>query len=352
VTATLLFEEAKIYEQNANFPSSRYMGSKHSILSFLYQHLAKLEFQTVLDAFSGSSAVSYLLKAMNKTVTSNDFMTFSYHTANACVSNSTTRLSDECVQKLILPNSQADDFIEKTFDGLYFTREENQFLDHVTANIRDLLNSYEQSLAFAALSRACLRRRPRGLFTYTGVRYLDGRRDLQLSLEEHFKEAVQVFNRAVFNTGYQCIALNQDVYDISNGFDLVYFDPPYVSSLSDNDYTRRYHFVEGLTRHWDGLDILHSTSTKKFKRYPSLFDSKKTVFSAFERLFEIHANSTIAVSYSSNGIPSQEELKALMLRFKKKVVVHEVNHRYSFGTHGHKVGDNQNKVQEFLFIGT
>ena len=35
--------------------------------------------------------------------------------------------------------------------------------------------------------------------------------------------------------------------------DLVYIDPPYFSALSDNEYVRRYHFVEGLARNWKML---------------------------------------------------------------------------------------------------
>ena len=73
--------------QLARFPSSRYMGSKQAILPFLYRILSSLEFDTALDAFSGSSVVSYLLKVMGKSVTSNDFLTFCYHTANASVAN-------------------------------------------------------------------------------------------------------------------------------------------------------------------------------------------------------------------------------------------------------------------------
>ncbi|GGR11243.1 hypothetical protein GCM10008957_24940 [Deinococcus ruber] len=328
------------------------MGSKYTILPFLYRHLAPLPFRTVLDGFSGSGAVSYLLKAMDKQVTSNDFMRFSYCTAEAAVANSRVRVSVRDMTALMRPNPNADDFITRTFEGLYFTTAENQFLDNVTANIRAMTDTRKQALAYAAIARACLRKRPRGLFTYTGDRYLDGRPDLVLSLEDHFVKAVDVFNAAVFANGQQCRALNQDTFEIEPGYDLVYFDPPYVSALSDNDYIRRYHFVEGLTRYWEGVEILEHTMTKKFKRYPSPFDSRRTVIEAFERLFERFQGSIIAVSWSSNGIPSRDELAELLGQYKANVVVHEVDHRYSSGTHAHAVGANQNRVQEYLFIGS
>ena len=53
--------------------------------------------------------------------------------------------------------------------------------------------------------------------------------------------------------------------------DLVYIDPPYFSPLSDNEYVRRYHFVEGLSRNWKGIQFQEDTKTKKFKSYPSQF---------------------------------------------------------------------------------
>src|SRR5439155_20568434 len=134
--------------------------------------------------------------------------------------------------------------------------------------------------------------------------------DLKFSLQEHFRVAVAVMNHAVFDNGQSNTALNYDIFQIPENlsFDLVYIDPPYVSPHSDNDYTRRYHFVEGLSRYWQGLEILEKTTTKKFRRLPSPFDSKKTINEAFHTLFERFRNSIIVVSYSSNGIPSKDEL--------------------------------------------
>lgn len=352
-TNRLAFSREQINAQLSLFPSSRYMGSKHAILSFIYDVMKDLEFKTVLDAFSGSGAVSYLLKTMGKSVTSNDFLNFCFHTAQACVANGAEYLSSQEVEQLLVPRPESPDFIAQTFRGLYFSDAENQLLDHLVTNIFQMASPFKQSIAFAAIVRACLRRRPRGIFTYTGVRYDDGRRDLQISLEQHFREAVKLFNSAVFDNGQPNIALNGDVFSLPENlhFDLVYLDPPYVSPHSDNDYSRRYHFVEGLVRYWQGLEILENTATRKFRRPRGLFDSKQTIHQAFCDLFERFKDSIIVISYSSNGIPSKEELKELLLRYKSQVVVHEWDHRYSFGTHNHKVGDNQNEVKEFLFVG-
>ena len=50
----------------------------------------------------------------------------------------------------------------------------------------------------------------------------------------------------------------------SNKIDMVYMDPPYYSLHSDNEYVRRYHFVEGIACGWQGVEMQWNTKTKKF----------------------------------------------------------------------------------------
>jgi DNA adenine methylase len=162
-----------------------------------------------------------------------------------------------------------------------------------------------------------------------------------------------LLNAAVFDTGRPHAAWWGDVFALPEEVrvDLVYIDPPYVGPHSDNDYTRRYHFVEGLARGWQGVEIQPQTATRKFRRLPSRFDRKATVYDAFRDLFQRFAASILVVSYSSNGIPSREEMVALLREAKREVTVYTREHRYSFGTHGHRVGANHNRVEEYLFVG-
>ena len=91
---------------------------------------------------------------------------------------------------------------------------------------------------------------------------------------------------------------------------------PYYSPLSDNEYVRRYHFVEGLARDWKGVEIQQHTQTKKFKSYPTPFSTRKGAADAFDRLFKKFASSVLIVSYSSNSLPTQDEMVALMAKYK------------------------------------
>lgn len=326
------------------------MGSKQGILSPIWSAIKQLPFTSVLDAFSGSGCVGYLFKSQGKSVISNDFLKYAYHLANALIANADEILTSEHVAMLLEPNTKRQNFIQETFQGLYFSDEENLFLDNTYANIQLLTSPFQRSLALSALNRACIKRRARGVFTYTGERYNDGRRDLRISLQRQFVEAIELLNGAVFDNDQQNIALNQDVFSLDVTPDLVYLDPPYYTPLSDNDYLRRYHFVEGLSCYWQGVEILHNTKTKKLRKYYTPFDSRTEVYGAFERLFKKFSNSIIVLSYSSNSLPRRDELTEMLKSIKSNVVVHTIEHQYSFGTHAHKIGNQNNAVQEYLFV--
>lgn len=337
-----------------SFPDTRYMGSKKALLHFIWDTVKSLEFQTVLDAFSGSSCVAQMFKVHNKQVITNDHLEYAYHIGNATVANNSEHLNDDDIKQLLNPNRHHRHFIQSTFQGMYFSDNENKFLDNISANIRSLESPFKRSLAIAALCRACIKRRPRGIFTFVGLdKYNDGRLDLRMHLSDHFIRAVGEFNQAVYNNGYQCTAYNEDIFKLQiPAPDLVYFDPPYVTPHSDNDYLRRYHFVEGLCSYWErpGSEILHHTKTKKLKKYPTPFASKSTIYDAFEQLFEKFAQSKLIISYSSNCLPRKDQLIAMLKNQRRAVTVESFTHRYSFGNHNHKKGNPTNLVDEYLFI--
>ena len=202
-----------------------------------------------------------------------------------------------------------------------------------------------------ALIRACTKKRPRGIFSYTGHRYDDGRRDLQLSMEEQFLEAVEAINNAVFDNGQANVSVQGDALALKvDHVDLVYIDPPYYSKNSDNEYVRRYHFVEGLARDWQGVEIQECTKTKKFKSYPTPFSTETGAEEAFDELFERYADSVIAVSYSSNCLPDRETMVSMLSRRKKHVDVIPLDYTYGFGNQTN-AKTHRNKVKEYLFIG-
>jgi len=335
------------------FPQVRYMGSKVRLLPWIADIVQDLPFFSALDPFSGSGAVSFLFKALGKRVVSSDFLNFPTTLSAAIVENSTTTLSQGTLDFLIEPDPSAPDFILRTFSGIFYTPADLQFLDSVSFRIRQLQNPQERALALAALLRSCAKRQPRGVFTVSDPeRYKDGRRDLKLTLREHFLEQVPLFNKTVFDNGTVCRAFRGDVFSLpaeAREVDLVYLDPPYVPRSDDNCYVKRYHFLEGLSQYWDDLEILQHSKVRKLAKPYTPFSYRRDAMDAFDRMFRQFADSTIVLSYSSNGYPDRETLVGLLSRYKPQIQVHSKAHTYHFGTHSQAL---RTKVAEYLIVGT
>lgn len=338
-------------KQVAAYPSTRFMGSKSKLLSEIWSVASQFKFETVVDLFAGSGIVGYMFKAQGKSVISNDYMAMSATFAKALIENNNVVLPIEEAKDLLIEHDESDHFVAETFQGLYYTDEENDLIDILRTNIATICDQYKRAIAMMALIRACTKKRPRGIFTYTGERYNDGRKDLQKSLAQQFLEAVEIINNAVFDNGKQNRSKHSDAIGLRvEQADLVYIDPPYYSPLSDNEYVRRYHFVEGLARDWHGVEIQKHTQTKKFKSYPTPFSTRNGAADAFDRLFKKFANSILIVSYSSNSLPTQDEMVAIMAKYKQHVEVVPVDYRYSFGNQN-DAKTHRNSVQEYLFVG-
>lgn len=339
--------------QIQSYPQLRYMGNKYRLLPWIWEVLEGIQFKTALDLFSGSGSVAYLLKAMGKQVVTNDFLNFPHQLAMAAVENSRETLSDEEIRAIRAKQRRSKGFIEKTFSDIFFTPTDLRFLDQCWINLDALeLSPGKKALAISSLIRSCMKRQPRGVFTVPGASYDDGRRDLRLSLEDHFVESTSIFNGLVFNNGLDNRAFRGDALSCRYETDLVYMDPPYVPRADDNCYVKRYHFLEGLSSNWrdEGTAIVETSTVKKIPKRFTPFSYKRTAEEAFDTVFRNFADSIIVLSYSSNGFPDLAQLRSLMGRYKKQVEVLTRDHRYHFGTHA-GVTKQRAVVTEYLIVG-
>jgi adenine-specific DNA-methyltransferase len=345
--------ELSVLERMAGFPTIRYMGSKDKLVPWIYEVLNGMDFKTALDAFAGSGVVSYLFKSMGKRVYSNDFLHFSSLIAKGLVENSEDTLVKKDMEILFSDDFESAYFISQTFKDIFYSPKELVFLDKVSANIKKLKSQQKRALAFTALFRSCLKKQPRGVFTVSGnlERYDDGRRDLKLSLADHFHEQIAIYNELVFDNGKKNLSFNQSIFDFNDQLykpDLVYLDPPYVPKSDDNCYVKRYHFLEGLSKYWKDEVIMENTKVKKIQKKFTPFSYRRTSVAAFDNLFAKFSESTLVLSYSSNAFPDLDTLVSMMKKHKSRVVVHEKPYRYHFGNHA---GVNRALVKEYLIIG-
>jgi len=342
-------------EDDAIFPSTRFQGSKLKIVDWIWEAVKDLDFDTALDAFGGTGSVGYMLKHKDKAATYNDILKFDWLIGLALIENDTTKLSEKDVDFLVKThrNIEYPTFVFDTFEDIYFTDEENRWIDMAVTNINLLDDDYKKALAFFALFQACIIKRPFNLFHRKNLylRFSDVERNFgnkttwDTPFEVHFRQFVAEANQAVFSNGRQNKALNLDVFDIEGQYDLVYIDTPYISQKGVGvDYFGFYHFLEGLVNYskWPEM-IDYKTKHKRLKGDGSVWTDKSKIASAFDRLFKKFKDSIIVVSYRSDGIPSVNELVALLKRYKPNVEeLKRKNYKYVLST---------NNSEEVLLIG-
>jgi adenine-specific DNA methylase len=340
--------QLQLFQPDAKFgkaPSTRYQGSKAKLLPWIWENVKELDFHTCLDAFGGTGSVAYLFKSRGKKVTYNDYLRFNAISASGLIENSTTRLTDQDIEFVTRrePRLSYDDFIERTFDDIYFLRDENRWLDVVCQNIPRIDDTYKRALAYHALFQSCIVKRPYNLFHRKNLymRVADVKRGFgnkatwDTPFEEHFRHFAIEANDAVFDSGIPCRALCCDALAVPGEFDLVYIDTPYLNSRGVGvNYLEFYHFLEGIADYetWEDRIDYHKKH-RPLNADGSPWSDPKRIGDAFERVFERYARSILVVSYRSDGIPTEGALLRLVKKFKAQVrTFYQVDYKYVLST--------------------
>ncbi|NUO49483.1 MAG: DNA methyltransferase [Polyangiaceae bacterium] len=309
------------------FVTTRFQGSKQRSFELLERALRPLGAKTAVDVFGGTGAVSWLLKSWGAGVTYNDALLWCHEVGTALIENAGTKLEPAAAKRIFGRRTDVryEDFITRTFDGVFYLPEENAWLDVVEQNVARMEDRIERALAWYALFQACLKKRPFNLFhrANLAVRTRDVPRSFgnkatwERSFEELFLEALAEANRAVFDSGCPCRARRADATEVSLDADLVYLDPPYVRSDGRAfDYLDGYHFLEGLVEYesW-GERIDPSRKHRPYARRVSPFLSAQSAPGALDALVaRAHKAHVVAISYRADGVPSVEDLEAMLRR--------------------------------------
>jgi hypothetical protein len=272
---------------------------------------------------------------------------FNYYIGRALIENNQEHLDHEEVEWILQRHADIayPCFVQNTFHDIYFTDEENAWLDQTITNIRLLTNPYKFALALFALCQACIIKRPYNLFHRKNLymrlaqvkRSFGNKATWDRPFDEWFREFATEANRAVFDNGQVNHALNCDALQAPGDYDLVYIDTPYVSRRGVAvDYLDFYHLLEGLTDYdaWaDRIDL--KSKHRRLKPRPNEWTDKSKIRGAFDRLFRRYAKSILVVSYRSDGIPSESELLTLLKQYKRRVrVEHYGQYKYVLSTNG------------------
>lgn len=344
---------------DVDFPTTRFQGSKRDISSWVWSRIGELEPESLLDVFGGTGAISFQAKRHGVETHYNDYLRFNYNIGLALIENKRVQLTDDDIDFLMETHDfDYPSFIQKEFEDLYYTDDENRWLDRMRVHIRKLGNQYKKALSFAVLSQAAIAKRPYNLFHRANLymrtedvdRSFGNKSTWDKSFEDHFREKVQEYNNAVFDNGQSNQSYNKNVMKWSDPpkTDVVYMDPPYYdqtkNSSNATDYQFYYHFLEGYIQYEEWPDMIDdSVKTKRLNHDPSPWTDKNRVKQAFEKTFEKFSDRDIVLSYNTAGYPSPEELKDMIKEHKSEVKIHSKDYQYAL---------SEEESQEILIVGT
>ena len=335
---------------STQLPQTQYLGSKQRLVDWIFE-CTPGDVKTVFDAFSGTSSVGYHFKTQGKRVFVNDFLKFNYHIGIAVIENKEVTLSQTDVDILLQENKNADSLIEDVFTGVFFERDQAQFLDNFRANIDLLDNEYKKSLAFTVMNRALTRKILLGRFAH--LKALEYSRSpervkrnpsIARPLKELFFELLDDYNNAVFDNGQDNRAYCEDAVALTQNLqvDLVYFDPPYFGRHPN--YQSFYHFLETFVEYWKDKEFVNRTKQYHPKR-SSGFTRKVDIIDSFKTLFKNSKHIPYwLISYNSESYPDKDTLQELILQHRL-VKTFEYEYQTHYGGRGSRQG-----TKEYLFL--
>jgi adenine-specific DNA methylase len=347
----MLFEEYKYFDYQ--FPEPQYLGAKHMHISWLNRFIPE-DISGVLDAFSGSQSVSFLFKRLGFKTISNDFLNFNHQIGKALIENKSCILTNADLSVLFGQSLNKSEFnlMETVFTGVFFNREEAEFIDNFRANIPLLNNPYKQAMALTVMNRSLTRKITMGHFGHTqALTYANDperikrNRSLIRPIKDLFLELLPAYNNAVFDNGRENKSYNLNIlelFPLLPDVDLVYFDPPYCDSHAD--YQGFYHLLETYTEYWKDKKFINGIKRYEPQRY-SGFDKKRDVLASFAKLFESSREIPHwLISYNNRSYPGIEEFEKLISKYKD-INIETKTYKNGRGGKGSVAGS-----QEVLFV--
>lgn len=316
----------------------RYIGNKTKLLPFLRSAIARLGIApgTVHDAFAGTAAVGRALKADGWRVYTSDLMTYSYVMQRAYVVASRVgsfdRLTatDATLRRAVRARRSGteriaavathltsgvepiDGFLSTNFapagGRMYFTDENARRIDAARTTLHEwhaagLVNDDAYYLLLAAIIEGADR-----VANTAGV-YAAYIKQWQPNALRPFVVTAE----PPVSSGRRCIAHRADATEVARGcgpIDLLYIDPPY----NTRQYAGYYHVPELIARGWFDGDVALRGKTGLIgdADQRSAWCSRREAPGALRALLGATGARHVLVSYNSEGVIGDSELKAIL----------------------------------------
>ena len=342
-----------------NLPRTRYYGSKRKLVEKIWTVLNDyhIEYNSILDLFGGSGMVSYYMAAKGKEVIYNDIMQFNCKIATALLQSPKGVLSEEMAENLLKKRQGIEylHYIENLYKDIYYHDIENSLIDIAVQNIQ-LLPLQAQASAYYVLFQSCMIKRPFNIFHRKNLslrtNYTTAQFGNKKTWETPFNELFVRFTKELYQFQFSQLPNtrieNQSALNLNVQADMVYIDTPYFSQNGTPiSYHNRYHFLEGLVHYFDIPDHINNAKVNKELDFGDCaeFENKTTYINNLHLLLELHKESIIALSYTSNGYPSVKELTRIVKQHKQNVQC------FDLGRHPFALNRDNNERHEVLIVG-
>ena len=327
------------------FPKINFIGNKEKIAKWISDYFP-VDAESLFDAFSGGSSVSYQAKLKGLKVVSNDILKINSIISKALIENNFEKLSSADIE-IIFAGEPQEGFMYENYSEVFFFPEECKQLDLYRGNISLLNSEYKQALALTLMRRAMVRKMPYSRFNinwekivqlrdeeYSYEKYKRKRAYHNQSFESHFLENWNDYNQAIFDNGKENISLNDDIFNLLNivKADIIYLDPPYTGTM--NNY---YGFYGMLDEYISG---------QKQHAFTNNFTDKKQAIDLFDKLFSQLQNFKYwFLSYNNASYPTKEQIIELLNKYSDEIQVIEKPHTYKITGK-----EKKNTNMEYLFI--
>ena len=340
----------------------RYIGSKRYLIdeiAGLISNKTKKQSENtdnlvLLDLFGGTNVVASSLKHKYKVIT-NDIMYFSYVIARG---HTTANVIPDFrkVEKHIgtevlaylngLGGHDNAGFIATNYSPLgsermYFTEANACKIDHIRSTIESWRHQHIDEDAYFYLL-ACLIEAVPFISNTSGIygAYLktwDNRALLELTLKHPI-----LYDNGQSNQSHQSNANDLALEVVA---DICYIDPPY----NGRQYTSNYHLLDTIA-YGDTPEISGITGMRFYRPdEKSLYCGKLKAYEQFENLIRDIQAEHLVVSYSSDGIMSEDYMRSVLKKYCEQGSVRLK--KISYRKYKSKVVCGDDDVKEFLFYG-
>lgn len=342
------------------------MGSKKKIIPSIHNALKDIEFDSILDMFTGTTRVAQSFRAAGKVVIANDLSDASQCYGSLFLEHPSPISLQPYLDQMNNLEGYEGWFTENYHgDRTNNERGDGRFMQYKNTIKVDAARDFIDTLNIDDISKksliACI------LFSFSKVDNTTGQQQAYLKewCDRSYRDIVFEIPGTII--GPIGRVYNVDCFDerwTQGEVDVVYLDPPYSKNVW---YPSYYHIYDSVAK-WDkpptvgkakrridrsSIGKKQGIEDKKLMNNNPWYSSNPA--EGFVHLLETFADSTFLISYSSDSALSKEDTLDLLSSFGE-VTFYSIDHKTNVlgvlgkSTSGNKIITPKGKVNEYLYL--